>query len=794
MKIPYDWLKEYIDIKLSPEELAQKLLSIGFEVEEITYAGEGISNVVAGKINNIAPHPDADKLRVCNIDVGRGAYTTIVTGASNVQAGDVVPVALDGAALPGGKTITASPLRGIMSHGMLCSGAELRIDNSVINGAENDGILILDGDTKLGADIKDVLGLNEYILDVSITANRPDCNSIIGIARELCALLNKKLKLPDLNYIPHNETGSALKIKISDSDCSRYIGAAVKDIKIFSSPKWMRDRLRYAGVRPINSIVDITNYVLFETGQPMHAFDCERIEGGEIIVRKAHSYETLRAIDGKDYQLSDKMLVIADRNAPIAIAGVMGGEESGICNSTKEIVFESAAFARASVRSTSRALGLRSASSARFEKGVDAASPEFGLRRALSLVDKLGCGKIMSPYYDVCRAEISPTEITVDINDINKLLGITVPRAKILSILKNLGLPVKAEKNILKITIPKYRQDLENSADIAEEVIRFYGYDKLVNSNLNGSENTRGKKNPLYTSMNKTRATLTGLGAYETLTYSFINPSAFDLLNLAADSPLRNCVKISNPISAELSVMRTTLAHNALTSAALNLKNKNFDFRLFEISRVFEPCEEELPLEHNRLYIAAAGEGEDFYSLKGLVENALSDFGLSVEYRHTSDIPYFHTGRCAEILINGTSAGYLGEVHPAVAENYGFDKRVYYAELDYDKLFSAGKKVYKYAPLPKFQEIQRDIALTVKDEIASGDVTAKISETCGNLLESVELFDIYRGSQISAGFKSIAYALIFRNPEKTLVENEVNSIMSNLTAALQKIFGAELRK
>ncbi|MDR3318725.1 MAG: phenylalanine--tRNA ligase subunit beta, partial [Clostridiales bacterium] len=481
MKVPYSWLKEYIDVNLKPEALAQKLLSIGFEVEEIIYTGTDIKKVVTGRITSIAKHPNADKLQVCALDIGEKLPLTIVTGAKNVAEGDIVPVALDGAELPGGKQIVKSALRDVLSYGMLCSGKELDIDNNVIEGAEVDGILILPADTAIGVDIRGVLGLDECIFDVSITANRPDCQSIVGIARELCAVLDKKLKLPDMSFKSVSaDTGGMLKIAIEDkANCRRYIGAVVKDIKIKASPKWMRDRLRNVGIRSINNIVDITNYVLTEFGQPMHAFDIRYVEGREIHVRAARSGETIHALDGKDYTLNGKMLVIADKNKPVAIAGVMGGEYSGVMPDTDTAVFESATFARASVRATSRALGLRSQASARYEKGVDIGAQEIGITRSLSLVSSLGCGTVCSPWIDVCAASKAPRNISVDVRDIDALLGIKVPKRAILRILKNLEIPAVADKNILNIEVPLYREDLENYADIAEEVIRFYGYDKL---------------------------------------------------------------------------------------------------------------------------------------------------------------------------------------------------------------------------------------------------------------------------------------------------------------------------
>ncbi len=791
MKLPLSWLKDYVDIEVSPVELADKLLNIGFEVEEIIYTGENIQNIVVGKIIDIKKHFAADKLQVCTVDVAK-EIVTIVTAATNISVGDLVPVALHDSHTPSGNHILASDLRGVMSYGMFCSGAELMIDDTVIEGAEVNGILILPKTAMVGEDIRDTLALNEHILDISIPANRPDCQSIYGISREIAALFGKKAKKPALNYKVYDYEGTIPPATILDKNiCSLYTGRLISDIKIAPSPKWMRDRLRNVGIRAINNVVDITNYVLMEIGQPLHAFDLAMLDK-KVEIRTAKKNEKIVALDGKEYPLTEKMLVIADASKPLAIAGVMGGEFSGINEDTNTVFLEAARFAKESIRSTSRALGLRSDSSARYEKGVDWSSVEMGRERALALFDKLKAGKVTALKTEdgITAPEIKVIETSVD--KINSLFGIEVDGAKMVEILRLLEFGVKTKGKNIICSVPLFREDIDNYTDLAEEIIRYYGYDALTEDFIKDARPTVGGLTVRQKNVMTIKNKLVSLGAYECCTYSFINRKQFDKLRFSANAKERNVIEIINPLSEEFAVMRTQLVGSMLNVVYTNQSRKNGDFRLFEIAKAYIPEKlplENLPEERDTLCVAFVGKNETFYTLKSAISAVLTDVDYTIQ---RSVATYLHPGMSADLINNGVKFGSFGKIHPSVADEYGVSQDVYLAEIDLSGFIFNEKGMKKFSSLPKFPIVDRDLAVIVKDEYTVGEMINCI-KSASPLCESVELFDVYKGEQIESGYKSVAFSLKLRSDEKTLVDTQIQECMNAVLNALVEKFDAKLR-
>ena len=795
MKLPVCWLKDFAAIgNSSPQEIADALLSVGFEVEDIIYAGADIDKVVVGKVISCKPHTNSDHLHICMVDV-QSEILQVVCGAPNVKTGDVVPCALVGAKLPGGINIKAGELRGVMSYGMLCSGKELGVDDTVIEGAEVDGLLQLPKDIPLGTDIRKVLGLDEYVLDVSVTANRPDCQSVVGLAREVAAAMKVKFTPPVNKYKTVEYDGEYRpEVKIDDELCSRYTGRLIKDVKIERSPDWMRKRLRLADIRPINNIVDITNYVLTEIGQPLHSFDVRFINKG-IIVRKAFKGEKITALDGKEYSLEEDMLVIADSVKPIAIAGVMGGEYSGIMSDTTSVFLEAARFDRRSIRITSRKLGLRSDSSARYEKGVDYTSVDEGRERALYLIYKLKAGKIV----DICSdaGEKRPEERVIETSAerICSLIGIDIPKQTVEKILRALDIKVESKPRSDKLvcTVPLYREDIEDFADLSEEVIRYYGYDNIKSTFLKTASCTEGGESDKDIRSGEIKELLCGFGAYEIMTYSFIPEKACDMLRLDDNDDRRNYIKLHNPLNEDTATLRTQLTHNMLSTIALNLSRGNDEFRLFELGRKYIPIKgAELPDERSTLSMGFVGKKENFYEIKAAVSAVLSYFGINANINYSAQ-PFMHPGISADISVNGQTIGYCGSVHPTVMENYGIGGNVFIAELDLETLLINGKSDVKYAPISKFPCVNRDLAFVVSDQYNVGDIMKTIKNACGQDLEQIQLFDIYKGEQIESGFKSVAFSLRFRSQDKTLGETEINTLINAATEKVKSVYGALLR-
>ena len=796
MKAPLSWLKDYVDIDVSAQELKDKLFSCGFEVEELVYVGQEIDRCVVGKITSIEKHPDADKLKICKLDCGSwGSDIQIVTGADNVRAGDVVPVALENSSLHGGIKIKKGKLRGVESYGMLCSGEELGITDDWYDGAEVNGILQLDKTTPLGTDIKEVVGLDDYIFDIAVTSNRPDCQSIYGIAREVAAVLRKPLRPVDLSYKEDNfSTTERVNVTVEAPDlCPRYIAHYVRDLKIEKSPQWMRRRLALSGIRGINNVVDITNFVLLELGQPMHAFDLARVALNRINVRRAEDGEKITTLDEKEFTLSPENLVIADGSKPVALAGVMGGLNSGITEETGEVLFESAKFERANIRHTSRGLGQKSDSSARFEKGVDAYTTGIAISRALHLIEQLQCGKIARDRWDICAAKVEPTVVKTSVSQINALLGIEVPKAEIKDILTRLNFNVAAKGDLLTVTAPAYREDIEGYPDIAEEVIREYGYDHIEGTFLKNAQATQGGLSAAQKAEERAKRALRIQNYSEIITYSFISPKDYELLRIGDEA--KRAIKIKNPIGEDMSIMRTTLAPSMLDTLVRNIRRGNKAARLYELANVFIAKSlplAELPEERKTIGLGAYGEGEDFFSFKGAFEALALDLVVQFDYAPTIEIPFLHPGKSAKVLLGGEEVGYLGELAPDIAEGLAIEVPVFLGELNYAALAEKLNTAIHYAPLPKFPEVERDLALVANEEMTCAEVERVIAESC-KFVTSVRLFDVYRGAQVGEGKKSMAFSLTFTPHEKAISPEDADGYVKRILKALHEKLGLELR-
>lgn len=796
MKVPMSWLKEYADINVSPKEYADAMTMSGSKVEGIETQGEDISRVVVGKIVSLEKHPDADRLQVSGVDVGSGNIQ-IVTGAINVKVGDYIPVALDGALLPGGKKINRGKLRGVASEGMMCSIHELGLTKEDYPEAAEDGIFILESGLPLGKDIKDVLGLNETVVEFEITSNRPDCLSMVGIARETAVTLNTEFRKP---VIKVNEKGDGAAgnaaVEILDPElCPRYSARVVKDVKIQPSPKWLCDRLKAAGVRPINNIVDITNYVMLEMGQPMHAFDLANLNGGRIVVRRAGDGEIMKTLDGQDRVLDSSMLVIADAEKPVAVAGVMGGADSEITDKTRTILFESANFNGISVRMTAKKLGMRTEASARFEKGLDTENVAAALDRAVQLVEELCAGTVCKGVIDCYPKKISTRIISLRPDRINALLGTSISGKEMIDILS--ALEFQVDVSAMTVEIPSFRLDIEREADLAEEVARIYGYNKIQATLLEGKAPTMGRKSWTQRVEDIIKQTMISCGLSEIYTYSFTSPKVLDLIDLPEDSELRKTVTIMNPLGEDFSMMRTTTLPEMLKVLGNNFNRRAEEAKLFEVSHVYLPKSlpvNELPCEKPVLTMGMYGN-LDFYDLKGVVDELFSKLGISgYEYVPVNDYPSFHPGRTAKMLINGKECGVIGEIHPNVARKFEASERTYVCMLDIEPLVANASVKAKYKPLPKFPAVTRDIALLVRDEVLVKQIEDVIRKKAGKILEDIKLFDIYKGKQVPDGMKSIAYSITFRAEDRTLTDEDVNKAMQKIVEGLKNELDAQLRE
>lgn len=801
MKASIEWLKEYSDIDKEPKELGDILTMTGSKVETIEQKGNDIKNVVVGKILEISKHPDADKLVLTKVNVGN-EILQIVTGADNIKEGDIVPIAKDGSELPGGVKIKKGQLRGVDSCGMMCSVGELGLKLEDYPGQIEHGIMILPKSYEeyLGKDIVDVLNLREDIIEFEITSNRPDCFSIEGLGRETAVSLGKEFKNPRKNLedikVEKVDEINGLKVEIEAPDlCYRYIGRVVENVKIGPSPDWMQRRLRACGVRAINNIVDITNYVMLELGQPMHAFDINSIDGKHIIVRRAKQNEEIVTLDGEKRVLNTDNLVIADTTKPVAIAGVMGGENSEIEETTKTVVFESAVFNGASVRLTAKGVGLRTEASSRYEKGLSSENAMRAINRAVELVEQIGAGNAIPKCIDVYPTKQKENVIPFSPERINNLLGTDISREEMVKIFESLEIKVDEDK----VIAPYFRPDLEQLADIAEEVLRIYGYDKLDTTYVN-AETTLGIKNKKQRLEDNLRKTLVAKGYSEVCTYAFINQKDLEKCNISESNELANTIKIKNKLSEDYTMMRTTTLPSMMQVVEANFTKKNKDVNLFEIARIYTDEKQniekgEIPEEPTILSLAVYGEQEDFYTLKGIIENILETANIKrYEIEKEENDETMHPGRTAKIMIGKDAIITFGEVHPIVCKNYGIKTKVYYAQINVDKLVRYAKEDKKYVPIPKYPAVERDIAVIVDESVEVGKIEKVIAKKCKKILEKIKLFDIYRSEKLGENKKSIAFALTFRAQDKTLTDEEINGAMDIIISDLSKELNAELRK
>ena len=795
MKLPLKWLKDYTDIKVSPKEYADALTMSGSKVEGYEKLGEEIDKVVVGRILTIEKHPDADRLLVTQVDVGNETIQ-VVTGATNIKVDDLIPVALDGSSLPGGMKIKKGKLRAVESNGMMCSIAELGVTKDDFPNAAEDGIFILEGNLTPGTDIKEVLGLNDTVIEFEITSNRPDCFSILGLARESAATFKTDFIKPEIQVKEEGDSvdGQAT-VQIEDSElCYRYAGRIVKDVRIEPSPGWMQERLKASGVRPVNNIVDITNYVMLEYGQPMHAFDLENLNGHKIVVRRSKNGEKMKTLDGQDRDLDASMLVIADAQRAAAVAGVMGGENSEITADTKTILFESATFNGISVRLTAKKLGMRTEASGRFEKGLDPENVLDAINRAAQLVEKLGAGVVCKGVIDCYPVKAAKKTIEFNPARINALLGTDVSAEEMKSIFARLEIEVnEAEGTVIA---PTFRPDLECEADLAEEVARFYGYNRIKPTLLEGKATTIGGLTYEQKIKQLIGRTLQACGLSEIYTFSFTSPKVFVRIILPKDSELRGTVVISNPLGEDYSIMRTTTLPDMLQVLATNYNRRVEEARLFEMSYVYLPKSlplTELPYEKPVLTLGMYGD-VDFYDLSGAVEELMSKLGIkeySLEPVH--DNPSFHPGRTAKLIVNGKEAGILGEVHPSVSEKFEAAQRNYVGMIDIEPLVGNAVLKPEYKPLPKYPAVTRDIAMLVDEGVLVKEIERVITEKAGKILEEIKLFDVYKGKQVPEGKKSVAYSIAFRAADRTLTDEEAGKAMEKIVKGLSEKLGAQLR-
>ncbi len=796
MNLSMKWLSDYIDVGCDIKSFVSGMTISGSKVEGYETMFDYITNVVTGKIEEITRHPDAEKLVVCQINVGQGENIQIVTGASNVNVGDIVPVAMHKSTLANDLKITKGKLRGVESNGMLCSFNELGLTQNDVPYADEDGILILPTDTEIGADIKEVLGLNDISVEFEITSNRPDCLSVLGLAREAAATFHKPLTVKTPEFKGNGEKVSDyVNVEIQNNElCSRYIAGIVKNVKIEPSPEWLRERLRASGVRPINNFVDITNFVMLEYGHPMHAFDSRYIDGGKIVVRNAKNGEKITTLDGIERELSEEMLCICDENKPVAVAGVMGGEYSGIMEDTNTVVFEAACFNGESVRMTSKKLAMRSDSSARFEKGLNPYNCMETIKRALELVELLGCGEVVSELLDVGYTQTPPQSAPFNADWINSFLGTQIPEAEQISYLNELGFTVENGRAIA----PYDRIDIEFAADIAEEVARIYGYNNIKSTLFNSSANAKLTDEQKFEKI--IEDTMVAVGYNEILTFSFVSPKALDKIALPADSKLRDAVTILNPLGEDTSIMRTTALPSMLDILSRNYNFRNSSAYLFELGNEYIPTEKDkLPNEPKKLTLGCYGEGTDFYTIKGAVTELLAQLNvtdydvepMSAEFG-IGEINAFHPGRSAVILKNEVVIGYLGEVHPLVLKNYDIGTRAYIGKINIEEAFNAVSAERMYKPLPKFPASTRDLSLICDEKIPVAHIEKAIKLGCGKILESVSLFDVYQGEQIEKGSKSVSYSISMRSHTATLTDEQVDNAMKKTLNELEKI-GVSIR-
>lgn len=809
MLVPVKWLKEYTPVDMPVEDWVDGMVLSGTNLETIDHWDKNIEKVVVGKILSIEPHPNADKLVVCRVDCGGNEAVQIVTGADNMKTGDKVVVALDGATVPGplhgqpktegGVKIKAGKLRDVQSDGMMCGCSELGFPEKIAPLRDKDGLWILDDECFVpGAPIVEALGIELPTVDFEITPNRADCLSMIGIARESAATFGTAFSYPETECkkLSPEKAEDYIKVEIKKPElCKRYCCRVIKDVKIAQSPWWLQQRLMLSGMRPINNIVDITNYVMLEYGQPLHAFDINAVHGGKIIVDTAKKGESFTTLDGVERSLSENILMINDDERAVAIAGIMGGLDSDIKDDTKTVLVESANFNGDSIRKSSRELNHRTEASGRFEKGIDPNLAKAACDRFCFLVEQLGAGTVLTGSVDVYPNPEKAQTLKVRVSRINKVLGTDIAAEQMTAYLRGLEMKAQLDGDIISVTPPTVRQDLQIEEDYIEEVARMYGYGKLPSTLPKTSD--EASISYLQSLRNIAKNALTGMGFDEFQSYSFVSPKSVDKIRIKEDSRLRNFVKLINPLGEESSVMRTTLLPNMLEALSTNYNRKNAAVRSFELGNSFIKTSDSeiIPEEKDALCVACYGDGESFYTIKGAIVELLGILGIKdPDFVADSENPSFHPGRCADISKDGKKLGVLGEIHPEVAASYGIDARVYAAELDFAAAAELASTEHRYAPLPKYPAMQRDFAMVVEEKIIVGELEKAIKTHTAELLESVTLFDVYRGAPVLPGFKSLAFSLVYRRADRTLKEEEVNELNSKMLIALKDEYNAVLRE
>ena len=798
MDLSRKWLTEFVDVgldEINDHDFAEAMTMSGSKVEDTHYMGEGISNVVVGRIVEMVRHHDSDHMWTCQVDVGGKRLLQIVTGAQNQQVGDLVPVALDGATLPGGAEIHTTTFRGELSEGMMCSIKELGLTLHDFPYAIEDGLFILQEDCRPGDDIVPVIGRDDHVVEFEITPNRPDCLSVIGLAREASVTFQKPLKL----HTPvvkgsGGDIHELVKVDVEDAKlCPRYTARMVRNIKIEPSPKWMRERISAMGMRPINNIVDITNYVMMEYGQPMHAFDFSCVDGGHIIVRTAREGETCRTLDGNERKVTPNMLCICDEHKPVGLAGVMGGENSEITPDTKMVLFESANFNGTSIRRTAAALNMRTDASAHYEKGLDPYLTKIAVDRACELVELLGAGEVVDGYVDVFPDPPKPLVRELDVDRVNWILGTDIDGDTMRKILSDLGFQLDGNT----VTVPSWRLDIDpkyTQNDFAEEVARIYGFNNIPSTMMADSGTKSGGYTPEQAAERRLGETCRANGYDSIITYSFYSPAGWDMIRLPANDPRRDAIRILNPLGEDTSCMRTTTLPSVLEVLARNWNFRNKAVRIYEFAKVYKKRPDGMADEPKILTLGAYGGGMDFYTLKGTVEELCDTLRISgVEYVPVRDDPSYHPGRCAAVYAGGEYMGRFGQVHPLVAKNYGVSEELYAAELDFPAMFAHRTTELYYAPLPRYPAVMRDISLVCDDALTAGELEKCIRRAGGEYLESVEVFDVYRGANIPEGKKSISFALALRAGDQTLTDDHADEAVAAILDALAREYGAVIR-
>lgn len=796
MKVSMNWLKTYADIPISPAEYESRMIMTGTGVEGIEEMGADIQNVVVGRVLTCAAHENSDHLHVCTVDVGEDAHLQIVCGAPNVREGLLVPVAKVGAKLPGGIEIKKGKLRGIESYGMLCSSTELNVPVELYPSVGDAGLLIFNEDYAPGTDVKKIFGFNDHVIEFEILANRPDCLCVWGVARETAAAMGTTLKLPEITV---QEAGGdihdmARVTVLDDVLCPRYAAKVVKNVRIAPSPMWLRQYLHAAGMRSINNIVDITNFIMLETGHPMHAFDLSKVRNRHIIVRRAEKGETLRTLDGKDHELSGGELMICDESRPTGLAGIMGGEESEITEETREILFECAAFDRTSIRVTSRRLGMRTESSGRFERGVSPATVMDALNRACQMINLLDAGDVVSGVIDLYPLPQTPVTLNVSCRRIAARTGVDIRPEEMVDILRKLLFTVTRDGDTLCVTSPAFRQDIEQEADICEEVLRYAGYARIPNTLMTG-ETTRGGLNEKQRRFAFIRELLSGMGFYEIDTFSFIAQKAIDQLGLPAEDNRNRPVVLRNPLGEDTACMRTTLLCGLIKTLSTNMNGGNEAGRIYELGNIFdgkERTEENLPLEKPMLSLGVYGKKEDFYTLRGTIEAILNKLGVAYEISSCGE-SYLHPGRRAALVSGEQVLAMLGEMHPDAADRMDIPARAYIAEIDLAAMWSTAKPFGYVKSIARMPAVTRDLALVMDDNQPIGIVMSAMRAACGEICEDIRMFDIYRGAQLGAGKKSVAFSLTFRAPDRTLNEEELLRLVNRVLKTVKDRFGAGIR-